>query len=285
MKKTLRSEFQTRQYMISDHFEIYYYSDTNLHTFKSHTHDYYEFYFFLEGNVDIQITNTRYPLHYGDVVLLPPDVPHHAIIHDTKLPYRRFVFWISRTYMDVFLQRSPHYGYVLTRAQNGHYLLSLDRLEANGLHARIIHLIEEQHSGRFAKDAALTLCIEELLLSINRLCHEKDHPVNTKKESSLYENLLSYIDQNPEADLSLDALAGHFYVSKYHISHVFKDHTGISLHQYVLKKRLLACKHALLAGEAATSFYENYGFSDYSAFYRAFKKEFGMSPKEFHADS
>ena len=46
MKKNLQSAFSTRQYMLSKDFEIYYYNDTRLKPVKSHSHDYYEFYFF-----------------------------------------------------------------------------------------------------------------------------------------------------------------------------------------------------------------------------------------------
>ena len=42
MKKNLKTEFSTRQYMLSRDFEIYYYSDKNLPDVKMHTHDYYE---------------------------------------------------------------------------------------------------------------------------------------------------------------------------------------------------------------------------------------------------
>ena len=48
MKKNLQSDFNTRQYMLSQDFEIYYYNDTNFNGVKSHTHDYFEFYFFIE---------------------------------------------------------------------------------------------------------------------------------------------------------------------------------------------------------------------------------------------
>lgn len=281
MKKQLQTEFSTRQYMISKDFEIYYYSDQGLKKVDSHSHDYYEFYFFLEGNVDIQIEDKCYPLRYGDVVLLPPGVMHHAIIHEPGTPYRRFVFWISKSYMDYFLQQSDRYGYILQEAQKKHYLMHNDRMDANDIHAQIIALIEELHSDHYAKEEQISLYVQQLLLRLNRKLYTQKHKKSAKKESSLYQNLLSYINDNLEEDLSLDAIASHFFVSKYHVAHVFKENTGMSIHQYILKKRLNACKNAMLSEEYVTSFYESFGFQDYSAFYRAFKKEYGISPKEF----
>ena len=98
MKKNLQSAFHTRQYMLSKDFEIYYYSDYYLSKVESHTHNYYEFYFFLEGNVDMIIEGDVFSMHPGDLVLIPPKIRHHAEIRNQELPYRRFVFWISREY-------------------------------------------------------------------------------------------------------------------------------------------------------------------------------------------
>ena len=43
MRKNLQTAFSTRQYMISQDFEIYYYNDLNLEKVPLHSHDYYEF--------------------------------------------------------------------------------------------------------------------------------------------------------------------------------------------------------------------------------------------------
>ena len=98
---------------------------------------------------------------------------------------------------------------------------------------------------------------------------------------NLYQGLADYIEENLDGDLSLENLAKQFYVSKYHIAHVFKDSTGLSIHQYITKKRLSACRDAILGDVGISEVYPMFGFGDYSSFYRAFKKEYGISPKEF----
>lgn len=93
MKKNLKTQFLTRQYMLSKDYELYYYSDSHMANVDSHTHDYYEFYFFLEGTVSYLIEKQLYDLKAGDVVVIPPGIHHKAVIHDSEKPYSRFVFW------------------------------------------------------------------------------------------------------------------------------------------------------------------------------------------------
>lgn len=281
MKKQLQTQFLTRQYMLAKDFEIYYYKDLVPTKVALHAHDYYEFYFFIEGDVSIQIGQTLYPVTYGDMMLIPPHVRHRPCFHDTNVPYRRFVFWISQEYCKHLAELSPDYMYLFEYVSAGkNYLFHCDRISFNAVQSRILGLIEEMRSNRFGKNAQITLSVNDLILHLNRMVHERLEPV-AQPDISLYQNLCNYINEHLDENLSLDNLAAEFFLSKYHIAHIFKEHTGLSVHQYITKKRLALCREALLGNSSITDACHSCGFSDYSAFYRAFKKEYGISPKDW----
>ena len=248
MAKNLQTKFSTRQYMLSRDFEIYYYNEPASEKVSIHSHDYYEFYFFLEGDVSIWIEGEQYPLKYGDMVLIPPGIKHMAMVHGNEIPYRRFVFWISVEYCNQLMEVSSSYGYLMQNVLvKKTYIFHNDLITFNTIQYRIFQLIEEIKSERFGKEAKVSLCVNDLL----------------------------------DEELSLEQLAGQFFVSKYHIAHIFKEQMGLSVHQYILKKRMQASKAAILGETSITDVYTMFGFKDYSSFYRAFKKEFGVSPKEY----
>ncbi|MFV0364781.1 MAG: AraC family transcriptional regulator [Suipraeoptans sp.] len=281
MRKNIQTKFSTRQYMYSKDFEIYYYKDHYITQVDSHFHDYYEFYFFLEGNVVMEIEDKQFPLKNADVVLIPPGVKHRAIIKNKDIPYRRFVFWISKEYCNQLMELSLDYGYIMQHVQvTKEYIFSNDAIEFNAISTKVIRLIEEIRSNRFGKEAKTAVCVSDLVLHLNRKIYEQKHPAVAKEEQSVYEGLINYIDNHLEEELTLDNLAKVFYVSKYYIAHTFKDNSGLSIHQYITKKRLAACKGAIMSNAKITKVFQMYGFKDYTSFYRAFKKEYGISPKE-----
>ncbi|HHV11157.1 MAG TPA: AraC family transcriptional regulator [Clostridiales bacterium] len=281
MKKKLQTQFSNRQYMLSKDFEIFYYNDTSLTKVSTHSHDYYEFYFFLEGDVSIQIGSTLYPVTFGDIMLMPPHVPHRPIIHSLDVPYRRFVFWISQEYCSHLLGISPDYAYLMQYVQTSKsYLFHNDRVSFNAVQSKVLRLIEEMHSDRFGRAAQLFLCVNDLVLHLSRLVYDRNSFEKTTEELPLYQNLCAFIEGHLDEDLSLERLSAEFYVSKYHIAHVFKDSLGLSVHQYITKKRLALCREAIISNMGITKAYQTFGFGDYSSFYRAFKKEYGISPKE-----
>lgn len=282
MKKELSTGFNSRQYMQDGDFEIFYYNDSTPAHVSSHRHDYYEFYFFLEGDVNYEIAKVSHSLVYGDCLLIPPGISHRPVFLSAQAPYRRFVLWISAARYDQLCNTCPDFSYAFDHVlKKQQYHFRSDFIQFQQIQGLLMELIEEYRGSHAFRSLSLNLKLCNFLLHMNRLLYDRCHQVAPTYSNVLYLNVCDYINNHLEEDLSLDFLASFFYVSKYHISHIFKDNMGISLHQYVLKKRLQACKNGILSGIPFNEIFQQYGFSDYSSFYRAFKKEFGLSPTEF----
>ena len=282
MAKRQSSQFNTRQYMLSEDYEVFYYSDTHFRSVGSHSHDYYELYFFEEGAVTMEIDGRGYPLKSGDVIVIPPGIDHQALLTDPDKPYRRFVFWQSRPFLEALEARSPGCGYLPRRAKSrGRFVYHFDLPTFNTVRMRLFTLLDEIHADRFAKETVIDLIITDLLLFLGRTVYEQEQRRNRKEQMSRYEAITHYVDEHLDEALSLDALAREFYLSKYYLVHLFRENAGLSVHQYILKKRLAACCAAMQGGSPAGEVCRRWGFGDYSAFYRAFRKEYGISPSAY----
>ncbi len=281
-KQELITPFSTRQYMFSRDYEIYYYSDMPGTTVNKHSHDYYEFYFFLEGNININVSGKPIKLKPGDLILIPPGVEHCPEYLDDVTPYKRFVLWISADYYNKLLAASPDYGYIVDTVKTTRsYRFANDVLAFNEIRSALFNITAEVKGNRFGKDAKVSLQINDLLLTLNRMTYEKVTVGVSGTKGRLSNIINDYVMFHLDEDLSLERLEREFFVSKYHIEHVFKEDYGISLHKFIQMKRLYACRDAIGSGKPIQETFPLYGFNDYSVFFRAFKKEFGMSPKEY----
>lgn len=92
------------------------------------------------------------------------------------------------------------------------------------------------------------------------------------------------IDKHPDATLTLDALAREAGLSRYHFLRIFEQFTGVTPHQYVRRARLREAAMRL-TGESGSvlDIALSCGFGDISNFNRAFRTEFGMSPRAIRA--
>ena len=103
--------------------------------------------------------------------------------------------------------------------------------------------------------------------------------LNLKLSESLkLSAILKYINQHINENLSLDELAQRFSLSKFYLTRRFKELTGLSLHQFIVKKRLTRARYLISVGIDPYRAAVDAGFNNYSHFSRTFKSYFGQNP-------
>ena len=94
--------------------------------------------------------------------------------------------------------------------------------------------------------------------------------------------IVRMIDRHPGAGLTLGSLAREAGLSPYHFLRTFQRLTGVTPHQYVLRARLREAAMRLVVERARViDIALDCGFGDLSNFNRAFRSEFGVSPRVY----
>lgn len=280
----LLQSFSVRQEMCTRNYEIFHYKDTCLKHVELHHHDFYEVYLFLDGAVDYIIENRHYHLLPGDILLISPMELHHPYISQNKRPYERFVLWIDRNFIEQFCTSRTALTHCFDTSNPRHAnLLRLSPSKRQYVTELFERLAAEFPSGRgYGADLSGFGCFLLLLVELNRQAAEATQCCAlSDKPSSLVTSVLDYINEHYCQELSLNLLAEHFFVNKYHLSHEFNRMVGTSIYRYIIQKRLAIAKKLLSEGQSPTEVYKGCGFGDYSNFYRAFTAEYGISPKVF----
>lgn len=274
--------FSERQQMLSPHYEVHHYRDSYLREVALHHHDFYEVYFFLSGNVKYIIESRNYQLMPWDILLISPMELHQPVIQ-TEQPYERVVIWLSKEYMQSVVTERTDLAKCFDVHAPGHVnLIRPDVQDQAFLEAHLRQLLQEHENKEYGGDIMTGAIIGILLAALNRMAMRQPHSYGLEDRSGpMVAQVLRYINQHFMQSLTLDSLAATFFISKYHLSREFQRLVGTSVYRYIIQKRLVIAKQMMASGASPTELYEQCGFGDYSNFYRSFKAEYGLSPKEY----
>lgn len=275
--------FDPRQQMQRSDFELQYKRDTYLKDVELHHHDFFEIYFLLAGDVTYLIESKIVHVMPGDLLLISPKELHQVCIQPEMSVYERYVLWVDPATIRRLSAQSTDLLAGLDPNRPGYgNQLRLSREDRS----RIQHLMAELHrestSDGYGAEMLRDCLLTQLLVTINRLVFQQGTYIEESTQTSrAVTQVMNYVNLHYSEPLSLDMLAEKFYVSKYHLSHEFNRQVGTSVYRYIQKKRLLMARQLMAQGKKPNEVYSCCGFGDYAGFYRAFKSEYQIGPREF----
>jgi len=127
--------------------------------------------------------------------------------------------------------------------------------------------------------------ISRLQYNLVRTYTERVAKIRREKfDSELKRKVYTYVHKNISAPIHSADIAAALYMSRSHLSTVFKKTTGMNLNDYIHSVKIAEAKHLLAYSDKSILMISSYlGYSSQPYFCNVFKKYTGMTPKEFQS--
>lgn len=236
--------------------------------FSFHIHDIFELIYLKKGDVSYMVEGKLYK-PVKNCLLLTRPLENHVITFNSPLPYERY---------NILFDEKKLSSNILTELSTEIVMLSF---ESNTLISDIFKKMDyycENFEGENLKNILMHLT-EEILYNCVLASQNTD-------QSAIYtthpviQAFLEYIDQNINTPLNVDTICNKLFISKSHLHHLFMRHLKLTPQKYILTKKMATAQRELRLGRKATDVCVDCGFTEYSTFYRAYKKFFGHSPSD-----
>jgi len=244
---------------------------------KHHYHQGIEVLLCVTNSGKIFIEDKVYPLNRGTLLVINETTLHRTIVNPNRL-YKRYIIHFPLETLDILSTQKSNLNDIManktfcTQLSDQCYQDLVDMLDS----------IANTSSDEFGQDIISSIKFANVLVYISRLIINPDHLEHTSSlEFKRVLPIINYIQDHITEDLSLNKLSEVFYVSKYHLSKIFKHSTGFTINEFIIQKRILLAKDYLKNGFSVQYSGEKSGFNDYSHFIRTFSKSTGISPGRY----
>ena len=160
----------------------------------------------------------------------------------------------------------------------------ISKLKENLLNQLQQYLYQQNMDYSFVTSNQINLTLEDMIEQISPIFLKvlEDIRLPRQKMSSDIVNIKNFIDQHYMYPISLDDVSDAFYLSKEHVSRLFRKTYDESVTQYILKKKMESAADLILTSQLSyREIAYQLGFEDISYFYKQFKKIFHCTPGEY----
>ena len=274
-----QGSYEQRGYLLED-FRLFHLTGPIDERMEWHYHTFHKLIVFLGGQSAYGIEGRTYPLQPGDVVLIAQGCIHRPEA-DPKAAHERMILYISPDFLrrsstgdcqleEIFEQAKAEFHFVVRMEHSQKELVQL-----------LSALERTQNEDGYGKALLAQSILFQFLIGLRRRMQTRERlyvqeAVSDEKVAAILRYLTDHLTQ----EISIDALAANFYISKYHMMRRFRSETGCTIHAYLVSKRLILARELIAGGMPVLDACYESGFHDYSAFSRAYRKQYGQTPSE-----
>ena len=136
-------------------------------------------------------------------------------------------------------------------------------------------------SSDYIRDMRINGKLTDLLTLLMESSWHREAHTNAPKKMEISQ-VKSFLDEHYKEKLSLESVAGHFFIDKHYLARLFKEQYGVTLVTYLQQVRITHAKRMLrFTDKSIEEIGLECGIGELNYFSRVFKKLEGVSPSEF----
>lgn len=250
-------------------------------------------FLFKSGNADLIAEDRSYSLHAGDAILMLAGVPYRFEVKDKPVVF----YVVNFDFFNYEHQSLPPLPLPMCDKENFSKATLTENItfECGFLDKKLLIQKGAFHLYSYIKAMVdeykrLELLYLSQLSSLLKICLNDiyRHFFNTQKPKAInsHADILDYLSKHFTEDLTNRSIADIFHYHPNYVNHLIRTQTGLSLHKYLLRLRMLKAADLLLSGnQPINEISRQCGFQDPSYFSQYFHRLFGCTPSLFRGQS
>lgn len=274
MLSNFNRDFETMDQFESDMIRILCYDLRANYSGTYKSYEYSRLCTILTGEKQVTVNNKeRFSYDHNGILLLPP----HSKVHMTTCrPTKAVVFELNNSLLNEVNDKiGEDYAVDHQILSNANYYVTTKTLELDDVISRIMEKIVQSEKNYeylidlYARELMFYLVQNKAIHHI--LNHEIDNPVN---------KAIRFMNENYTVSFSIKQLAYDLGMSEAAFCQYFKKVTKMTPNVFLTKIKLKKAKEMLLHNSVTETAF-NLGYGNISYFIALFKKEFGVTPKQY----
>lgn len=230
------------------------------------------------------IGDMREPFQFGEVIMIPPDIPHSWFFNKDDIDSDGRISNITVTFTNEFLTNCssifPELSKYIERLKMIHNAVKFDKRSANLISSILKAMCNESDAERLASMIKLLTIISSTDDARVIVEYKK-----INKEQERLQMIQTYIICNAYHDISLNDIAHYVGMNRSAFCIFFRKNTGKTFVSHLNEYRIeLACQLLIQKNMSVSEICYHVGFTNIPYFNRTFKKIKGCSPTKFSSD-